>query len=158
MAIFYVKQQKSVNPGDAESQKKWYPVPKSTRQVGEREMAVLIADETTLNPKEAEMALAQMSKIAKRMLLEGCTVKLGDWATIHVTLTATGADTEEECTGAKIKRVNPRCIFDKEFKRDLQRAEFKTAKAMEKKTRKPGGEDSSGPGGGSSEPDPGVTE
>ncbi len=135
MAIFFVKQQRSTNPSDAESVKKWYPVAKATRQVGEHEMARLIADETTLNPKEAEMALAQMSKIAKRMLLEGCTVKLGDWATIHATLTAKGADTEEECTGAKVTRVNPRCIFDKEFKRDLQAAEFKSAKAMEKKTR-----------------------
>ena len=135
MSIFFNKMQRAVNPGDAESAKKWYPVAKATRQVGEHEMARLIADETTLNPKEAEMALAQMSKIAKRMLLEGCTVKLGDWATIHVTLTAKGSDTEEECTGAKVTRVNPRCVFDKEFKRDLQAAEFKTAKSMEKKTR-----------------------
>ena len=127
---------RTLNPSDKESEKKWFPVAKATRQVGSHEMAELIADETTLNPKEAEMALAQMSKIAKRMLLEGCTVKLGDWATIHATLTAIGSDTEEGCTGSKVTRVNPRCIFDKDFKRDLQKAEFKTTKAMEKKVKK----------------------
>ena len=146
MAIFFVKQQRSTNPSDKNSAKKWYPVAKSTRQVDVHEMSELIADETTLNPKEAEMALAQMSKIAKRMLMEGCTVKLGDWATLHVTLTAEGADTEEACTGLKVKRVNPKCIFDKDFRRDLQKAEFKTAKAMEKKVKTPaaGGIDDGG--------------
>ena len=157
MAIFFNKMQRAVNPGDAESAKKWYPVAKATRQVGTHEMAQLIADETTLNPKEAEMALAQMSKVAKRMLLEGCTVKLGDWATIHVTLTANGADTEEECTGAKVTRVNPRCTFDKSFKLDLQRAEFKTAKAMEKRVRSSQAS-SGGSGSGNDGNGEGITE
>lgn len=141
MAIFFNKVKRLSNPSDKNSEAKWYPVAKATRQVDVHEMAELIADETTLNPKEAEMALAQMSKIAKRMLLEGCTVKLGDWATIHATLTANGAATEEECTGSKVTKVNPRCIFDKSFKRDLQKAEFKTAKSMEKKTKKTSGGD-----------------
>ena len=34
----------------------------------------MLADETTLNPKEAEMAVYQLEKVVSRLLLDGCQV------------------------------------------------------------------------------------
>ncbi|MDR3267307.1 MAG: HU family DNA-binding protein [Tannerella sp.] len=44
----------------------------------EKDVAKLLAEETTLNPKEAEMTLYQLLKLIVRLLLEGHTVQLGD--------------------------------------------------------------------------------
>ncbi len=43
-----------------------------------------------LNPKEAEMALAQMEKTMLILLKASRTVRLGDWATIRVTIRTRG--------------------------------------------------------------------
>jgi nucleoid DNA-binding protein len=42
-----------------------------------KEVAKEIADETTLNPKEAEIALDQLQKVLIRNLLAGNSVQLG---------------------------------------------------------------------------------
>ena len=78
MSLLYNKVQRG-NPAKPEEPKKWYLSLKSLGMVGEKEVARQIADETTLNPKEAEMALAQFEKILQRLLLDGHTVQLGDW-------------------------------------------------------------------------------
>lgn len=44
----------------------------------EHEVAKLVADETTLNPKEAEKAVYQLEKVMERLLLDGHTVQLGE--------------------------------------------------------------------------------
>lgn len=154
MPIFYNKTQRSTNPSDKNAEKKWYPVAKSISPATEKEVAKIIADETTLNPMEAEMAIAQARKAILILLKAGRTVKLGDWATFRVTLRANGADTEEECTASKIKEVVPHCTFSQEFKEELQRASFQNTKSMEKRTSTP----SSGTdgGGNSNSPGPGT--
>jgi nucleoid DNA-binding protein len=50
---------------------------KSTGLVKEREVARLLSEETTLNPKEAEMAVYQLLKVVVRLLPDGHTVQLG---------------------------------------------------------------------------------
>lgn len=57
MAIIYDKVAKK-SPQDKSV--KWYASVKTIKQVDDKEVARLIADETTLNPKEAEMAIAQL--------------------------------------------------------------------------------------------------
>ncbi|MDR0542482.1 MAG: DNA-binding protein, partial [Dysgonamonadaceae bacterium] len=76
MAILFNKVERA-NPQNRE-QKKWYPSLKTLTQVNEKEAAKEIADETTLNPKEAEMALAQFKKVLIRNLLASNSVQLGD--------------------------------------------------------------------------------
>jgi nucleoid DNA-binding protein len=49
-----------------------------TGLVKEKEVAKLLSDETTLNPKEAEMTLYQLLKVIIRLLLDGHTVQLGE--------------------------------------------------------------------------------
>ena len=135
MAIFYNKTQRPVNPGDAESAKKWYPRVKTLSLATEKEVARLISDETTLNPKEAEMALAQMSKVALNLLKSGRSVRLGDWGSISVTVSAKGADTEEDCGPKNITKVVPHVKFSKEFLASLQQATFQSVETMEKKVK-----------------------
>ena len=55
MSIF-LKPVQRANPSDPDAPKKWYPVQYTTKMVDENEVAMLIADETTLNPMEAAMA------------------------------------------------------------------------------------------------------
>ena len=77
--LFYNKVQ-NVNPRDPKGVRKWYPILKSVGQVDEHEVAKLVSDETTLNPKEAEMAVYQLEKVMERLLLDGHTVQLGEFA------------------------------------------------------------------------------
>ncbi|MDR1526293.1 MAG: DNA-binding protein, partial [Dysgonamonadaceae bacterium] len=59
MPIVFNKVERA-NPLDRTQPKKWYPILKTLSQVGESEVAKAISDETTLNRKEAEMALDQL--------------------------------------------------------------------------------------------------
>ena len=119
MPIFYNKVNRISNPRENNSPRKYYPVAKSIRRMKSKDVAQFIARETTLNPMEAEMAIAQLREAVLFFLKQGYTVSLGDWATFRVTLNSTGADTEAECTAARIKNVNPHCMFGKEFQREL---------------------------------------
>ena len=53
--------------------------------VDESEVAMLIAEETTLNPMEAAMAIRQLRKVMQRLLLDGKSVKLYKVAGEHST-------------------------------------------------------------------------
>ena len=57
---------------------KWYPALHRVNMMKEKEVAVQISDETTLNPKEAEMALAQFKKC---LFVHFWTDKVCSWAT-----------------------------------------------------------------------------
>lgn len=155
MSIFYNKVQRTTNPSDKNAEKKWYPIAKSISQATEKEVAAIISDETTLNPKEAEMAIAQARKAILILLKAGYTVKLGDWATFKVTLRAEGTDTEEACTASKIKKVVPHCTFSKDFLTELQKASFQSTKTMEKKTAGATDDSTDGDNGSSGSTTPG---
>ena len=132
MPIIYNVQQKR-NPAKPNEPRKWHLYCKSIGTVSESEVAKQIAEETTLNPKEAEMALAQLRKIVLRNLQAGNTVRLGDWAYFYTTLQCEGAETEEEAVPAKVKKVAMHLGYDKTFQADLNRATFVSAKSLQKK-------------------------
>ena len=77
MAIL-VKPVQRINPLDKEAPKKSYVTQVTTAQADETEVAMELADETTLNPSEAMMAIRQLRKILLRRLLGGESVKLGN--------------------------------------------------------------------------------
>lgn len=112
------------NPSKPEEPLKWYPVQNSTGLVDETQVAELIADETTLNPAEALMAIRQLRKVTERLLLDGHSVRLGNWATINVTLHSTGAATKAELTARNIQRVNVNMQPGEGFLTAMQKAEF----------------------------------
>lgn len=123
MSIFLKPVQRR-NPADEDAPMKWYPVQYTTKLVDETEVAELIADETTLNPMEAQMAIRQLRKVVQRLLLDGKSVKLGNWGTFNVTLNTEGADTKDALTARNVKVVNINFQPGTELKAAMQRADF----------------------------------
>ena len=77
MAIL-IKPIQKVNPKDPEAAPKWYITQVTTNQADETEVAMDIADETTLNPSEAKMALRQLRKVLLRLFR-----RLGQFLHLH---------------------------------------------------------------------------
>ena len=123
MSIF-LKAVQRINPSEPDEPKKWYPVQYTTKMVDENEVAMLITDETTLNPMEAAMAIRQLRKVVQRLLLDGKSVKLGDWGTFNITLNTEGAERKEDLTARNVKRVNINFQPADEMKAAMQKADF----------------------------------
>ncbi len=132
MAILVDKQQKR-NPQKPEEAKKFYLYSKSVGTVTEKDVAKQLVEETTLNPKEAEMAIAQLRKIVLRNLQNGYTVRLGDWAYFYTTVHSTGSVTAKEATTNKITKVSMHLGYDKAFQEDLDKSTFVTVESLQKK-------------------------
>ena len=112
------------NPLNREASKKWYATFKTVSQISEKAVAKQIADETTLNPKEAEMSIAQFKKVLVSSLLSSNSVQLGDWGSFHLTCNSEGFDTKQEVTANAIKGVNIRFTPGKELKDELKKANY----------------------------------
>ena len=118
------------NPQDAGSPKKWYPTLKTVSRLNEKDVARQISDETTLNRKEAEMALEQLQKALVSSLLASNSVQIGDWGTFHLTCNGVGAATKEEVSASSIKGLNIRFMPGKSLKSALATATFIPAESM----------------------------
>jgi predicted histone-like DNA-binding protein len=129
MAVLFNRVER-INPGDPRAPKKWYAVLKRISLVKEKEVAKQIADETTLNRKEAEMALDQFQKVLIRLLSEGNSVQLGDWGSFHLTCSSESKERKEEITAGCINKVNIRFAPGKELKEALQKVSFKDAETL----------------------------
>jgi predicted histone-like DNA-binding protein len=130
MSLFYKKVQR-VNPSNPEAPKLWYPVLKSLGLVKEREVAQLLADETTLNPKEAEMSLYQLLKVIIRLLLDGHTVQLGELGSFRLTARGEGSATEEEVNAGKIKSVHIHFTPSDALRKEISNAAFKDVSTLQ---------------------------
>jgi len=129
MAILFNKVERG-NPSNAAAPKKWYPVIKSTGLVREKELAKLLADETTLNPKEAEFAIAQLQKVAINLLLNGNTVQLGDLGSFRLTAHCEGVPAKSTVTAQQIKSVSVRFTQSQALKDSLKKASFKAVDSL----------------------------
>jgi predicted histone-like DNA-binding protein len=132
MSILYNKIERG-NPSDQAAPKKWYPVLKSTGSVKEKEVAKQLADETTLNPKEAEFAVSQLFKVVIADLLNGNTVQLGDLGSFRLTAHCEGVDTEEAVTAAQIKNLTVRFTASEALKEALNKAQFIAVESLNRK-------------------------
>ncbi|MDR1985311.1 MAG: HU family DNA-binding protein [Prevotellaceae bacterium] len=132
MPLFYNKIERG-NPADTSAPKLWYPVLKSTGLVKEKEVARQLADETTLNAKEAEMAVSQLLKVVTKLLLDGHTVQLGSLGSFRLTANASGVATEAEVTAAQIKKLNVRFSESEELKDAVKKATFKDVASLSNK-------------------------
>lgn len=112
------------NPQDKNAPVKYYPIQKTIRMVDETTVAEAIADETTLNPVEALMAIRQLRKILVRELLNSNSVKLGNWGSFGITLSTTGSETPEQVKANNVKTVNVRFTPGVELKEAMQKAQF----------------------------------
>lgn len=119
-----VKPVQRKNPQKQDDPAKWYPVQSTIKLLDETEVAELLADETTLNPMEAAMAIRQLGKIVLRSLLDSKSVRLGNWATLSATLSSEGSDTKEALTARNIKSVNTNFQPSADLSAALQKADF----------------------------------
>ena len=129
MALLFRKIQKK-NLKDPEGPKLWYPVLRSVGVVTEKELAKLLADETTLNPKEAEMAIYQLQKVLLRVMLDSKTVRLGELGNFRLTAHTEGSDSIEKASPEKIKKINLRFLATKLVREALQKATFKPVETL----------------------------
>ncbi|WP_294470517.1 DNA-binding protein [uncultured Bacteroides sp.] len=129
--------------------KKWYITQVTTAQMGETQVAMDLADETTLNPSEAMMAIRQLRKILLRRLLGGESVKLGNWGSFSISVSSLGVNTKEEVNARNIKGINLNFLPDEAFKTDLQKATYAWVDKLAE------GRTHSDPDGGKEEPDGG---
>lgn len=140
------------NPQKQDEPAKWYPVQYTIKLLDETEVAELLSDETTLNPMEAAMAIRQLGKIVLRSLLDSKSVRLGNWATLSVTLSSEGSDTKDALTARNIKSINTNFQPSADLSAALQKADFvwldKILKGQE-------GSDSGNTGGEPENPDGG---
>ena len=79
MAVFYNKMQRK-NPSKPAEPAKWYPVLRRVEMMKEKDVARHISDETTLNPKEAEMAISQDDRSEERRVGKECRSR---WSPYH---------------------------------------------------------------------------
>jgi len=113
-----------VNPLNKTAPRRWFPVLRTITRITEKQVSKEIADETTLNPKEAEMAVSQLKKVLLKNLLASNSVQLGDWGTFHLTCNGEGSDTKEEVTANNIVKLNIRFVPGKELIDSLKGATF----------------------------------
>ena len=129
MAILYNKIERA-NLQNPLAPKKWHPLIKTINRIEEKDVAKEIADETTLNRNEAEMALAQLEKVLINNLLAGNSLQIGDWGSFHLTCKSVGSATKEEVTAKNIKKLNIRFKAGKSLLQALEHAIFLPAESM----------------------------
>ena len=129
MSLFFKKVQRK-NPLVPTAPGKWYASLKSVGRRKEKEFAVLAADGTTLDPKEAQLAYSRFGKTALQSLLDGYTVEIEDFGSFRLTASSDGADTKEELTANQIKHVNLRFTPCESAKDALKKATFKDLETM----------------------------
>ena len=97
---------------------------KPISQVSERKAAKQIAEETTLNPKEPEMVIAQFEKMLIKNILSSNCLKLGDLGSFHLTCGSNSAYTKKLLSVRDVKGQHIRFVSGKEIKQVLAKANF----------------------------------
>ena len=87
-------------------------------------MAILYNRVPRKSPKNKSVKYYVTPKSLQTMLLNGYSVRLGDWASFHITCSSEGAETMDACRPSLIKTVRARVDFTKEFRQNLQNAEW----------------------------------
>lgn len=127
MAIIYNKVARK-NPTN--KQIKYYVTVKTIKLATLRDIALQVAEKETLSEHEVEHVLNSFVSTLQRMLLNGYSVRLGDWASMHVTCTSEGAATPKECKPELIKRVNVRTDYSEAFQEKMQKAQWVAAEDL----------------------------
>ena len=131
MPVFFNKVER-VNPANR-AITKWYLILKSLGMVKTKALAKEMADETTMNPKEAEIAIYEMVKVLKRLLASGYTVQIDDLGTFYLTVNSAAADTEAALTASSLNKLNVRFRPAAEFNAEIAKIQLKPASEISKK-------------------------
>jgi predicted histone-like DNA-binding protein len=130
MAVFYNKIERG-NPSNPSAPKKWYVVLKSLGLIKKRAVAKQIAEETTLNPKEAELALGQLNKVVTNNLLAGHTVQIGDVGSLYLVVTSIGSENKEEVSAVNnVTKISVRFKAGRDLQDAIDKAQFKSIETL----------------------------
>ena len=133
MAILYNKIERG-NPSNLSAPKKWYPVLKTMHRVMEKDVAIEMTEENTLNRKEAELALGLLEKVLIRNLLASNSVQIGDWGTFYLTCKSVPSETKEKISAHNISSLRIRFLPGKTLKNALATANFVAAETLVSKS------------------------
>ena len=130
--LFYNTTQRT-NPVDPEGPKKWHPVLKRIDNVKENELVKKLAFRTTLDAKEAAMAIGWLETIISELLLDGKTVHLGTMGYLKLAVKTTGVDEEKDVTAHQIDHIYVRFTPSKEFRKHISDAKFAPVESLSNK-------------------------
>lgn len=95
-----------------------------TQKFNFADLAEQASAETTVTKTDCVAVVRIVLDIAKRELLKGNVIEMGDLGTIFSTLSGEGSDDVEKFSASNIKRVNLRFRASTELKREMQKATF----------------------------------
>ena len=118
--------EKSSDPRDGDSPKKWYGTTQSETPLSGKAMTKAATQNTTLAPIELEAALDLLGNFIPQQLLQGHTVTLPGLGYFRLTFKSKGADTVQEFNAKEmIYDVRPVFVPSKELRdRIRQNIEF----------------------------------
>ena len=87
----------------------------------EKEIAEALSKNSILSRGEETLVWDELQSVIQNALLEGYSVRMGDWGSFQLTLNCTDTDTEAECTADKITPVNIRFRSGKQMKEALSK-------------------------------------
>ena len=112
------------NPRDLNAAKKYYAVAHTNKHAELRMIAERISRETNFSTAEVQAAIEAFILVIPKLLLEGHSVKMGDFGTFSLTLSSQGAETKEEFNASMIKGANLNFRAGKEFAKVIRNVEF----------------------------------
>lgn len=87
------------------TEKKWYANAVNQGVVGQREIAGNIADKSSLTIGDIANVIENLLKEVPKELVQGKSVKLGEFGSFRLSLSSEGADTQENFNASMIKNV-----------------------------------------------------
>lgn len=91
------------------TEKKWYANAVNQGVVGQKEIALNIADKSSLTTGDIANVIENLLQEMPKELIQGKSVKLGDFGSFRLSLSSEGADTQEKFNASMIK--NAKVIF-----------------------------------------------
>lgn len=113
------------NPQDKSAPKKWYATSIGEKAQNVKEMTRSATENTTTAPIELKSALTLLGSYARRQLLQGHIVRVGDLGTLRITFQSEGVEDIAQFNASSMIK-NPRIVFTpsrsfrEEVLRDLQ--------------------------------------
>ena len=113
------------NPLNQADPEKFYPYPKWSSEMNLRRIAEQIARHCTLPPADVTAVLEAFLSELPDYLMNGHSVRLGDFGLMKLSFSGEGRGTAEDVTAKEIR--NPRILFlpGVEFKQRLQKTDYK---------------------------------
>ena len=121
MAFKYKLVEKSTNPSDKSSPKKWYATMQSATSLSGKAMTKAATKNTTVAPIELEAALDLLGSFVPEQLLQGHTVVIPGLGYFRLTFKSKGADAVKDFNPQEmIYDVRPVFVPDKAFRTRVQ--------------------------------------